>query len=191
MKKSNVILIVVLLVISIFLLWLWYFLGFNHIDSPLDLILSIIWWVVAAVVIGAILKVESSRRRRVRTLFFGTQGAVRKLFNSEAGELVYSDDGQLLQLMEHVLDGLKYNFDRQDYPGPKEQESSKTNVQKVGVTEDGFEVAAVIVTKKYKEDVWEGEVIETKTKTKTEFDTKEALGELLNALNLPITQVPR
>ena len=54
MKKSNVIVFAIAAVLSIFLLWLWYFLGFNQIDSPLDLIISIIWWVVIVALIAGV-----------------------------------------------------------------------------------------------------------------------------------------
>ena len=43
MKKSNVIITVVLAAVSIFLLALWYMLGFNEIDSPLDLVISVLF----------------------------------------------------------------------------------------------------------------------------------------------------
>ena len=49
MKKSNIIITAVAAIASIFLLWLWYFLGFNEVDSPTDLVVSVAWW---AVVIG-------------------------------------------------------------------------------------------------------------------------------------------
>ena len=42
MKKSNVLITAVIVVVSAFLLWLWYNLGFNHVDSPLDLVLSVV-----------------------------------------------------------------------------------------------------------------------------------------------------
>lgn len=50
MKKSNVIVFVLLALASAFFLWLWYFLGLNRVDEPLDLVLSIVcggwssWW---------------------------------------------------------------------------------------------------------------------------------------------------
>ena len=46
MKKSNVIVFVLLALASAFFLWLWYFLGLNRVDEPLDLVLSIVWWLV-------------------------------------------------------------------------------------------------------------------------------------------------
>lgn len=184
MKKSNVIIVVLLLVISIFLLWLWYFLGFNRIDSPLDLVLSIIWWLVVIVTIVAVTKIESKRRHRIRTLFIGVQGATPKLFNSEAGELVFTDRTQLISIMENTLDELKYNFERKDYPGTEEDNRTRTEVQRIGSVDRKYEVYAVVMTRKHTKDEWEGEVIDTKTKVHTEFEDKESLVSLLAAMNL-------
>lgn len=49
MKKSNIVVLTIAAVVSVFLLGLWFFLGFNQIDSPLDLVVSVIWWVAIAV----------------------------------------------------------------------------------------------------------------------------------------------
>ena len=54
MKKSNVIVFVLLALASAFFLWLWYFLGLNRVDEPLDLVLSIVWWLVIVVAIAGI-----------------------------------------------------------------------------------------------------------------------------------------
>ena len=89
MKKSNVIVFAIAAVLSIFLLWLWYFLGFNQIDSPLDLIISIIWWVVIVALIAGVVKVEKTRREKIRTTYVGTGF----LFNSEAGTVGLSGQG--------------------------------------------------------------------------------------------------
>lgn len=44
MKKTNTIIAAVLAVISVVLLVVWYALGLNHVDEPLDLVLSVVWW---------------------------------------------------------------------------------------------------------------------------------------------------
>ena len=71
MKKSNVIVFVLLALASAFFLWLWYFLGLNRVDEPLDLVLSIVWWLVIVVAIAVIVKMERTRRQRVRTVYVG------------------------------------------------------------------------------------------------------------------------
>ena len=70
MKKSNVIVFVLLALASAFFLWLWYFLGLNRVDEPLDLVLSIVWWLVIVVAIAVIVKdgahASSAGSHRVR-----------------------------------------------------------------------------------------------------------------------------
>ena len=84
MKKSNVIITVVLAAVSIFLLALWYMLGFNEIDSPLDLVISVVWCAVIVAGIAVAAKTESTRRQRIRTVYVA-DGA---FYNSEAGNRI-------------------------------------------------------------------------------------------------------
>lgn len=46
MRKSNYLILGILVVASIFFLWMWYALNFNLVDNPLDLVLTIVWWAV-------------------------------------------------------------------------------------------------------------------------------------------------
>ena len=46
MKKSNWLIAGLLVVASVIFLAMWYVMGFNLIDDPLDLVISIVWWVV-------------------------------------------------------------------------------------------------------------------------------------------------
>lgn len=55
MKKSNVIVLAVAALVAAFLLFLWYYLGFNHIDSPFDLVLTVVWWLGIALIVGGII----------------------------------------------------------------------------------------------------------------------------------------
>lgn len=142
MKKSNWIVLAVMVIVSIFLLWLWYFLGFNHVDDPLDLVLSIIWWVIIVLVLLAIGRAEKIRRERIRTVYIGDT----TLFNSEAGVVSFSGAG-LVGTISNVLDKLDYNFEREEFP-----ETSK------------FSPKAFVSTFSYKqvadgeEGKWEGEI---------------------------------
>lgn len=63
MKKSNVIVLAVAALVAAFLLFLWYYLGFNHIDSPFDLVLTVVWWLGIALIVGGIIYVERKRQR--------------------------------------------------------------------------------------------------------------------------------
>lgn len=46
MKKSNWLIVGLFVVASVIFLAMWYVMGFNLIDDPLDLVISIVWWVV-------------------------------------------------------------------------------------------------------------------------------------------------
>ena len=158
MKKSNVIITVILALISIGLLWLWFYLGLNHVDEPLDLILSIVWWVVIVLVIVAILKIEKTRRARVRTMYVGDEA----FFSSETGLVSYPEKSQLITLVEGVLKDLTYGFRKQDTPDP-----------------DQFTVRAIIRTTDMGDDIWEGTVVNVATKEEKSFETREELAALL------------
>ena len=103
MKKSNVIVFVLLALASAFFLWLWYFLGLNRVDEPLDLVLSIVWWLVIVVAIAVIVKMERTRRQRVRTVYVGDCAT----YNSEQGlatiEGSRGDRGHLAELEVRFL----------------------------------------------------------------------------------------
>ena len=143
MKKSNVIVFAIAAVLSIFLLWLWYFLGFNQIDSPLDLIISIIWWVVIVALIAGVVKVEKTRREKIRTTYVGTG----VLFNREAGTVGLSGQGAV-DAIERTIANLKYDF-------------TNTSLE----DETKAAIKTVVRTKTYKpaesedaQPTWEGEV---------------------------------
>ena len=114
MKKSNWIVYIVALVISASLLWLWFFLGFDHVDAPLDLVLSIIWWVLVALACFGIHRVEKKRRERLRTCYLTKS----LLYNSEAGtrSLSSSEPDDMVETMRDVLSNLDYGFDIQARP---------------------------------------------------------------------------
>ena len=113
MRKSNVIILAVLAVAAGFFLWLWYYLGFNFVDDPFDLVLAVVWWAVVVALVVGIHAAERKRQRRVRTAYL----APGVLFNSEAGfvDLAAFEEGTtLVDALEHTLADLKYSFDRKD-----------------------------------------------------------------------------
>ena len=57
MRKGNVITIAVLAILSLVFLWLWNALGFSFTD-PVDLAITIVWWVVIIAVVIAIVERE-------------------------------------------------------------------------------------------------------------------------------------
>ena len=112
MKKSNVIITVVLAAVSIFLLALWYMLGFNEIDSPLDLVISVVWWAVIVAGIAVAAKTESTRRQRIRTVYVA-DGA---FYNSEAGNRILAPGVSATEAIAGTLASLQYGFDKADAP---------------------------------------------------------------------------
>ena len=181
MKKSNWAIFVILAVVSVFLLWLWYYLGFNQIDDPLDLVLSIIWWCVIAGLIYLIVRSEKKRQRAIRTIYVSEDA----LFNSERGLVLCPDPSQRVALMESILENLEYTFDMVSMPEADEFTCCAV------VTTDEFEPA-----KKddqgndTQEPTWQGEffkvvpAVATDPSSKpysegTKYGTKEALAALV------------
>lgn len=169
---SNWIVFAVLAAVSVFLLWLWYFLGFNKVDSTLDLVMTFAWWVVVAVLVYLIARIEQDRRQEVRTIYVARD----MLFNSEMG-LVPVDGGiRRIDAMEKVLDGLGYGFNKADMPD-----------------EEDFLPLFVVRTSKYQratgdgegshEPLWQGTVIRVNwdglRSEKVDFDGRPALEALL------------
>lgn len=114
MKKSNFLVFAVALLASAFLLFLWYYLGFNHIDDPFDLVVSILWWLVIALLVGGIIYVERKRQRQIRTIYVSPTA----LYNSEQG-IVGLHDTTTLEAMRTILEGLEYGFGKEDLPDRK------------------------------------------------------------------------
>ncbi len=143
MKKNNIIVLAISAVAAAFLLWLWFYLGFNHIDNPLDLVVAIVWWVVIAALVVLISYMERKRQRQIRTIYVSPTA----LYNSEKG-IVALKEASSVEAMEGILQQLEYNFDKQDLP------SKKT-----------FDYRFVVQTNEYKEndsDSTEGESSEPK-----------------------------
>ena len=101
MKKSNVIVLAVAALVAAFLLFLWYYLGFNHIDSPFDLVLTVVWWLGIALIVGGIIYVSPTA-----------------LYNSEQG-IVALHGTTLMEAMRGILGELEYSFAKEDLPDRK------------------------------------------------------------------------
>lgn len=62
MRKSNWIIAAVLLLASVAFLWIWHALQFDLVDNPLDIVVTVVWWVVIAAACVAIHWAERSVR---------------------------------------------------------------------------------------------------------------------------------
>lgn len=158
MKKNNVIIFILVGVVSLFLLWLWYYLGLNHIDTPLDLLLSIIWWFMAGVAILVIMRAEKMRKERIRTLYVSDN----EIYNSEVGKKEIDNPAELTEVILKVIDDLEYGFSSPDFP-----------------EKEKFFPRYLVRTFKIKDDEWEGVVINTQTKKETDFKNQKELTALL------------
>lgn len=139
MKKSNWIILGLLAVASVFFIWLWYYLQFNLVDNPFDLVLTVVWWAVILAAVMAIHFAEKKREERIRTAFLGA-GC---LFNPEAGLVRVETGDSMVTALQDVLANLKNSFHLAEFP-------EKGRPQ----------FAYVVHTSKFDQDndVWEGEV---------------------------------
>ncbi len=104
MRKSNWLVVAIAAVAAGLMLWAWYALGFNHVDDPLDLVVAIVWWLVVAAVVAAIVWAEGKRREKMRLAFVG-EGIV---YNPESG-LVMPDAGETeISALERTLAGMAF-----------------------------------------------------------------------------------
>ena len=168
MKKSNYLVLAVSALVSIFLLYLWYSLGFNKIDDPLDLVISIIWWALIVLLVVWINKLEKTRQQRIRTMYL----APAVLYNSETGVRELKEGTTPVEAMQAVLGELGYGFDTQDLPSRDEVAFTyvvKTEEYKPAVDDDS-------------EPTWKGQVIKINCEgenIETEFDGIEQLSAAL------------
>lgn len=141
MRRSNVIIVAILVVASIFFLWLWNFLGFHLLDMR-DLIITIIWWVITIGLCYAIHRAEMHRRERIRTLFVSDG----MLYNSEAGiiRIDPTSPHSYVEAMRKALEELDYGNDVR--PDESQQHVRfKCTVHSIKFADDG--------------DIWKGDVI--------------------------------
>ncbi len=151
MRKNNWIVYTIAIVISAFLLWLWYHLEFNNVDAPLDFVLSVAWWALVAFACWRIHRIEKRRRERIRTCYL-RDGL---LYNSEAGtRRIAADAGSAVATMQGVLSGLEYGFDIQDRP--EDERGTKLPFDFV-VRSERFEIADAGDDTDSRVD-WQGEV---------------------------------
>ena len=106
MRKSNYLVLGAAAVVAALLLVLWYHLGFNRIDSPLDLVLAIVWWVGIVAIAAILVRFEERRRRQIRTLYVSP----KSLYSSELGMVGIGEAGAV-GAMRGMLGQLKYGFD--------------------------------------------------------------------------------
>lgn len=177
-KKNNYIVLCIAILLSGFLLWLWYFLHFDEIDAPLDLALSVVWWALIAGAAYLIHRVEKKRQERLRTCFVAKNG----VFNPEAGSKPFASLDVATDCIQELIESLKYGFSFEDLP-------------------EGEKFLAVVRSKKFevkrqqdeennvKEEIeWEGEVavVDRPNSDPLPFANKEELQQIIAGLSAAV-----
>lgn len=182
MKKSNVIVFAILALVTAFLLYLWYYLGFNKVDNPVDVTLSAVWWVGIAAIIALIVRMERKRQRLVRTLYMSPT----QLFNSEAGVVELASGQDAVEVMGHVLEGLRYGFKAQEQPKQEDFDYRfvvQTNVFKPAKKDaEGEGAASAESASEGDEPTWKGTVIKIDRENGNVETPFETVAELKQAL---------
>lgn len=161
MRKGNWLILIFLTLFSGILLWLWYALGLNRINSSMESIWTVIWWIVIVVSVASIIRVEQERKKRIRTIYVGR----RALFNSEAGLVPYETFSELIEDLAGVLSGLDYGFDKEDLPKP-----------------EYFPVKYLVRTDEFDGETWRGCVLVVETQETKHFSSKSELVRIMNLL---------
>lgn len=120
MRKSNWIIAAVLLLASVAFLWIWHALQFDLVDNPLDIVVTVVWWVVIVAACVAIHWAEKKRQERIRTIFV----APGLLYNSEMGVVRLSPDDEVVDALQAILSNLTYGFELAELPPTHECASS-------------------------------------------------------------------
>lgn len=142
MRKSNWVAYIVAAIIAAFLLWLWFYLGFDHVDAPLDLVLTVIW---CCIIVGAgllIRRIEMKRQMRMRTCYV----AGKRIFNPEKGFVDIEEGSDPVDAIRKIISDLDYSF-HLEQAGENEREN-------------GFAADYAVHSEKFKpkRDVWTGTV---------------------------------
>ena len=173
MKKSNIALTVIFAVASAFLLWLWFWLGFDKIDSPLDLIVSVLWWVVIAAGAVLIYRSEQKRRAAVRTVYL----ADGRYYNSESGMRSVAPGSNAADSIAAVLEALEYDFSRMTPPDQKD-DAERVDWRYV-IHTDTFKPTRMDDDGNRENETWEGDVVIVATGDKRTFASREELAALI------------
>lgn len=166
MRKSNWIIAIIAVVASIVFLGLWYYLGFNHIDSPLDIVLAVVWWLLVIIVCVSIRVADLRRRQSLRTAFLGPD----VIYNIETGMVHLNPNESYVPALQKIIANTDYRFNRQDAIVPDGDAHTNFNY--------------IVRTKKFADngEKWEGEVVNVmKPNRPRSFSSKSELSVLLGS----------
>lgn len=127
MQKSNWIIIAILVAASVLFLWMWQALQFNVVDNPVDLVITLAWWLVIAGACVAIHLAEKKRRERIRTMFL----APGLVYNCETGVIRLEPGTSVVDTLQTLLGGLELQLrpGRTPFEFPREIPADRANVE--------------------------------------------------------------
>ena len=162
MRKSNFIVLALGLLASIFLLWLWWYLGFAKVDTPADVLVTVAWWLVIGLMWYGISRMEQRRRKQMRTVYISPSA----LFNCESGLIECTNISQRVDIIEEILKSMRYGFEFQDMPERPE-----------------FDCSYIVRTDEYKDaQNWKGSVVRVNRSGESvekQFDSRASLAAAL------------
>lgn len=161
MRKSNWIIVAILVVASVLFLWMWQALQFNLVDDPLDIVVTVVWWLVIIGACVAIHWAEKKRRERIRTIFLAPGLA----YNCETGMVRLDANVPVVDTLQQLIAGLNYGFDLAEPPS-----NSRVRFQRI------------VRTSKFSDNgnVWEGELVEVMSPGSPKvFSSRRELAQLM------------
>lgn len=164
MRTSNAIVFGVLIALSVALLALYFYLGFNRIGGIGDILLSVLWWAIIAGLIFAITRVEASRRRQMRTVYVSPTA----IYNPEHGVIACSNPAERVDRIYQMLSDMRYGFAKQELP-----------------SNHAFDCRYVVRTDEFRQGsapVWNGSVVRVDRATgnrEKAFNTRQTLASML------------
>lgn len=108
---------------------------------PVDLVITLAWWLVIAGACVAIHLAEKKRRERIRTMFL----APGLVYNCETGVIRLEPGTSVVDTLQTLLGALNYSFDLAELPS-----NSRVRFQRI------------VRTSKFGDNgaIWEGELVE-------------------------------
>lgn len=164
MRTSNAIVFGVLIALSIGLLALYFYLGFNKIDGVGGIALTVVWWLMIIGLVIAITRVEASRRRQMRTIYVSPTA----IYNPEHGIIACSDPARRVDCIYQMLSTMRYGFQRQDLPSTQR-----------------FDCRYVVRTNEFKQGedaAWNGSVVRVdhaRGNQERQFASRQSLASML------------
>ena len=143
--------------------------------------------VLIVVAIAVIVKMERTRRQRVRTVYVGDCAT----FNSEQGLATIEGSQPVSEVIAGILQSLKYDFSRADFPDKdrfvvkyfvRTKQFEAEEKQGSDTVVDSEQASAGAAKPQIQQKTWTGEVFIVETKEERPFGSPEELARILASL---------